>query len=682
MRFAQGGKMKAPRKFLTLLLAILLTALAIVTPLSPVLAAATVVVGISPSSGPPGAVLYVYGTGCTATSTFTVYFGTTAITSGIVPTGGIISTWFGVPVLPRGAYDVTISTNAPDTTLSPGVFIITPQVFLSTTSGSSGDQLIVSGNGFYPSSAITIYFDGVAQTPTTTVYSDYYGQFGPAAIAVPQTYGGAHTVTASDYYGVSPGATYTITPKVTLSASTGAVGSSVTVSGTGFAASSALSFFIDSTAISVSASTNSTGNFSNVALVIPATYGGAHTIKAQDASNNSVTAAFSVTAAMTIGPNTGPVDTSVAITGKGFLASSAITITFDGANVTTTSSLTSDANGSFNANIKVPASSSGSHVITVSDGTNSISANFTVVATASIGPTSGPVATTITTSGSGFKGNGKITITYNSVQVGTATANATGSFTTTFAIPSASTGAHSLVITDQTNTQTFSFSVIPTATISPTSGYVGSDITINGTGFGANKGVTVKYDADQVTSSTTDANGTFTASFKAPISIGGNHQITVTDGTSTSTFKFTMDSTPPLVSTLSLPATLTKLGKIPTLAWTEVKDPSGVTYTMQISKDAAFSTLTLQKQGLTTPSYTLNKQNPQEKLKSASKSAPYYWRVKAIDAASNESAWSTPQTFLVGLAIGEWAIYIVFAVVAILLGVGGFLLGRLAKRRA
>ena len=112
-------------------------------------------------------------------------------------------------------------------------------------------------------------------------------------------------------------------------------------------------------------------------------------------------------------------------------------------------------------------------------------------------------------------------------------------------------------------------------------------------------------------------------------------------------------------------------------------DPNGgITYTLQISKDATFNTLILQKTGLTAPTYTLNTQNPQEKLKSASKSAPYYWRVQAIDAASNASAWTTPQTFLVGLALGDYAGYIILGVIAIMLGVLGFVLGRLTRRPA
>jgi len=669
--------MKAPKRFLTVSFAILLAVLAMSIPMSPVLAA-TVTVSTSPASGPPSTVLYVYGTGCTVGKTYTVYFGSTAITSGTVPSGGTVSAYFGVPIVVRGAYNVTISTDAPDSTTYPATFTVTPQVFLTSTSGSAGDQVAVSGNGFYPNLAITIYFDGVAQTPTSTVYSDYSGQFYSAIITVPQSYGGAHTITAGDYGGVSSGATYSIIPKMTLSASIGAVGSSITISGNGFAPSSTMSFFMDGTAISVSASTNSNGIFSNVALVLPATYSGTHSLMAQDASGNSLTADVSVTAAMTIGPTSGPVDANVTVTGKGYLAGSNITVTYDGANVTTIPSpLTSDANGSFSANFKVPGSAGGSHAITASDGTNAISANFVSLSTATIKPTSGPVGTTVTASGSGFKANANITITYNNIQAGTATANASGSFNTTLAIPSAGTGGHTLVITDQTSTQTLSFSVTPDANVSSTSGFVGSEITINGTGFGSSKGVTVKYDSDQVASSTTDANGTFATSFEAPISKGGDHVITVTDGTNTSTFNFAMDSTAPSAPTLSLPANLTKAAKMPTLSWTEVKDSSGVTYTLQVSKDATFSNVILQKQGLTTPSYTFA---TQEKLKSASKRAPYYWRVKAIDGASNESAWSASSTFVVGLALEDWALYIIFGVVAVMLAVGGFLLGRLTKR--
>ena len=565
-------------------------------------------------------------------------------------------------------------------------FTITPQISISSTSIKSGDIVTINGNGFAASTPITIYLDGVARTLATSPYSDSNGQLIPVQFTIPPVSGGNHTITAGDFAGVSPGVMFTITSDMTLSANTAAVGGSITVSGTGFALSSPLSFYIDSTAISSSASTDTAGNFSNVSVTIPSIAGGIHNFKVQDASGNSVTKSLAVTAAMTSSPTTGPVDTTVGITGKGFLANTPLSFTFDGATITSLLSLSSGADGSINTSFKIPASFSGNHVIAVSDGTTTLNATFATSSTSTINVTSGPVGTSVTASGSGFKYKGNITITYNNAQIGTATADTHGSFTTPFTIPSASTGPHSLVISDQTNTQTYTFTITPATTpMSPTSGFIGTSITISGTGYGASKAIIVTYDSSPVTLTTagaTDANGTFSVSFKAPVSKGGNHTVTVSDGTTTATFTFAMDSTPPPVPALSLPLASTKLAKIPTLSWTAVTDPNGVTYNLQISKDVSFNTLILQKTGLTTPAYTLNTQNPQEKLKSASKSAPYYWRVQAIDGASNASAWTTPQTFLVGLALGDYAGYIILGVIAIMLGALGFVLGRLTRRQA
>jgi hypothetical protein len=684
--------MRVHKKFLAVLLAVLLTAMAVIIPTSAVFAAATnFTVTLSGYSGPPNTVIYAYGTPATAFTagaTYTVYMNGAPATGtySISSTSQIVS-YFGIPVWPRGVYSVTITTSTTgDTQLAPWpTFTITPQIFLSSTSIKSGDVVTISGNGFAASTPITIYLDGVARTLASAVSSDYYGQFTGAQITIPPVSGGNHSITAGDLAGVSPGVTFAITSDMTLSANTAAVGGSITVSGTGFAASSALSFSLDSTAISSSASTDTAGNFSNVTVTIPSIAGGTHNFKVQDASGNSVTKSLAVTAAMTSSPATGPVDTTVGITGKGFLASTPMTFTFDGATISSLLSLSSGADGSINTSFKIPASSSGNHVVAVSDGTTTLNATFAISSTSAINVTSGPVGTSVTASGSGFKYKGNITVTYNNAQIGTATAGTNGSFTTTFAIPSSSTGPHSLVISDQTNTQTYTFTMTPTTNpMSPTTGYIGTSITISGTGYGASKAIIVTYDASPVTLTapgTTDANGTFSVSFKAPVSKGGNHPVTVSDGTTTGTFTFAMDSTPPPVPALSLPLASTKLAKVPTFTWTAVTDPNGVTYNLQISKDISFNTLILQKTGLTTTSYTLNTQNPQEVLKSASKSAPYYWRVQAIDGASNTSAWTTPQTFLVGLALGDYAGYIILGVIAIMLGALGFVLGRLTRRR-
>jgi hypothetical protein len=680
--------MKIPKKFLAILITSLLITATLITAL-PVFAASFSAT-LSVYSGPPNTALYTYATGLTAngTNTYAVSFSTTPMVGAtVIPVSGTITTYFGVPVLARGSYNIVIATTS-DTQNTPyPVFVITPQIFLGSSSGNVGDHLVISGNGFTANATITIYFDGVAQIPSSPISTGAAGQFANATITVPSTWGGNHTVTAADYVGATIPSTYKINSSMTLSATSAAVGSGITVSGAGFAADSTMSFLLDSNPINTTVSTDASGKFTNINLVIPATYSGTHVITARDSVSHSAAANLSITSVMTISPISGPAGTTIAFIGKGFLANSPITVTYDGVSTAATSTLTSGADGSFSSGFKIPASASGIHVILVGDGTNSISANFNILSTAAVNPTSGPVGTTITAGGSGFKLNSKVTITYNGIPAGTVTTGISGSFNTTFAIPSASTGAHSLVMTDGTNTQTFSFTMTPTANpISPSVGFIGTVITLSGNGFGASKGITVTYDSVPVTltaSNTTDADGTFNVSFKAPVSKGGNHSVVFTDGTTSQKYTFNIDPTPPSSPTLALPAPLTKLGKIPTLSWNPVTDSNGgITYTLQISKDTTYATVLIEKKGLAAPTYTLDTQNPQEKLKSANSNAPYYWRVQAIDSASNVSAWTTPQTFLVGSTFGDYAVYIIFAVIAIMLGVIGFILGRITGRRA
>jgi hypothetical protein len=83
----------------------------------------------------------------------------------------------------------------------------------------------------------------------------------------------------------------------------------------------------------------------------------------------------------------------------------------------------------------------------------------------------------------------------------------------------------------------------------------------------------------------------------------------------------------------------------------------------------------LEKKNLTDSEYPITKE---ERLKSVSKKAPYYWRVKAIDGASNESRWSDARSFYVGFyfVMPQWAIYTLFGIGALLFGFLGFWVGR------
>jgi hypothetical protein len=136
-----------------------------------------------------------------------------------------------------------------------------------------------------------------------------------------------------------------------------------------------------------------------------------------------------------------------------------------------------------------------------------------------------------------------------------------------------------------------------------------------------------------------------------------------------------MESQAPIAPTLLAPEEGIKVESEASFDWEDVDDPSGVTYTLWIVSDADFTTTVLKKEGLTSSEYTLTEE---EKLESVSEEEPYYWGVKAVDGASNESEWSEGQSFRTGFQwdfIG-WPLYLVIAVGAVLFCLLGFWLGR------
>ena len=115
----------------------------------------------------------------------------------------------------------------------------------------------------------------------------------------------------------------------------------------------------------------------------------------------------------------------------------------------------------------------------------------------------------------------------------------------------------------------------------------------------------------------------------------------------------------------------------PTFSWLGVTDTSGLTYSLQIAADANFNTIILEKENLTITQYGVSET---EKLKATGKEEPYYWRVKAIDLASNESEWSNPDTFYVSF-LADWLKYTLIVLGAAAGALLIFWLGMLTGRR-
>jgi hypothetical protein len=171
-------------------------------------------------------------------------------------------------------------------------------------------------------------------------------------------------------------------PQITLDPTSGNVGDTVSISGSGFDASSAITATYDGSPLTLgdTTTTDADGSFTGATFTVPESTAGGHTVEVTDVSSNFADATFTVTPKITLNPTSGPVGTSVTVTGTGFAGTSTITIKFDGVTQTTTlPTVTTDSDGSFTASFDVPSASLGDHTVSATDeDDNTASATFTV----------------------------------------------------------------------------------------------------------------------------------------------------------------------------------------------------------------------------------------------------------------------------------------------------------------
>ena len=390
-----------------------------------------------------------------------------------------------------------------------------------------------------------------------------------------------------------------------------------------------------------------------------------------------------------INPDSGPVATLLEITGTDFSGNESITIEYDGSEVDIESGNDkTDSGGVFVSSVLILESTAGVHTITVTVSGSEVEAEFTVEPEAILSTTSGEANTTVTVDGTGFGRRKDVIIYFNNVGLATVTTDVRGSFSTAFSVPELKGGIYDVEAEDDDeNLDTAKFTIIisepvptpipaPSPGPSPISvrissaiGSVGKDTIISGTGFETGGIVRVKYDGVEVATVATDNNGAFISTFKVPISKYGKHTVTVSDGINTEEFIFTVESEAPPAPAILLPVIRAEVQSPIYLDWKDVDDESiPVTYTLQIAISQNFSdaSIVLEKEGLTKSEYTISEE---EAIELARHEDSYYWRVRAIDGASNEGEWMSTGEFKIAPSfdMSSWAIYTI-------IGLGGVLL--------
>jgi hypothetical protein len=440
-------------------------------------------------------------------------------------------------------------------------------------------------------------------------------------------------------------------PAISLSPSVGVPGSTVKVIGTNFSSSAGdqLQLYFDDTLIkSDSGPISGAVNFQTTVVVPDLVLPGYHFISIKGTAGTVLAQKqfYVPEQEITLNVWSGTVGTTVEAFCKGFHAGKDVTIQYYYTNsAQMLAAQTTNAAGECTMQFTIPASSTGSHqVLAQNEFGDSAQTDFEVIPSLSVDPAVGGIADIVTILGTGFTANSEVDVNLHGKDVAIAKVTDRGSFVAIFYLPIIKTGTYAIEIKDTAqNKKWIDFTVESEISLNKSTGAVGQKLQVNGIGFEVGGFIQIKYDGIGMTNIIAESDGSFSTYFNVPVSLAGDHIITVTDGLNTKQVGFTVESDPPPVPKPTTPKLNAIVAKQVSFDWESVYDPSEpVSYTLQIARTADFAQPILEKEGLSLSHYELTKG---EALRPSLQSAHYYWRVRAIDSASNEGAWSKPIAF-------------------------------------
>jgi hypothetical protein len=431
--------------------------------------------------------------------------------------------------------------------LASSVLFLAPTPALAASLTASPDNgpadtvFHVSGTGFTPAANYDIFFPYNApweeETSGTVAGDGSISRF----INVPEIPGGSYTVRVeTDFESASD--TFEVEANIELSDTTVQVDDQVVVHGTGFRANHDVAIRFDNRTVET-ARTNSRGSFSD-SFRVPEADRGSHDVRADDGIFEAEDS-LSVRQSISISPTSGTTGTEIVVTGRGFRDNRTIGIFFDGDRMDTRpSSVRSDSDGSFTAEFDAPFCANRTPEVLASDGTYTASATFTIIANIELSPTSGKVEDEVSISGRGFRSNRVIEITFDGDDLATSPSvvrsDDTGCFDATFLIPPSTTGTHEVRASDGEESDETNLTTQPTLILDPSSGPINATIGVTGTGFGASRTVTIRFNGEHVRTGATDAQGNFTDQFMVPAVTSSNYDVVASDGSTTATAVFTV----------------------------------------------------------------------------------------------------------------------------------------------
>ena len=476
-------------------------------------------------------------------------------------------------------------------------------------------------------------------------------------------------------------------PALHLSPDSGAVGTRVTVTGSNFDsyAGDSLSIFFGSREILASPVTvPATGRFETQFNVPDGTPPGMTPVSVRDPRGSLLADAAFMVEAPEVWPdsNGGVVGTTVTIMARGFYVDKVVVFYYSHNAVSTkVGTAVAGPTGECSYAFVVPASPAGDHQITAENAVGQRAATmFEVLPQAAIIPTQGAAGDVIGISGSGFADGEEVAVYIKSTPVAYVNSGVDGSFQGMFKVPAFGNGSYPVRIEDESGHRVLSqFDVVAGVNLSVTEGHVGTEVTIAGGGFTPGRTLSVRYDDTEVAQAKVAEDGSFTAVFTVPESSGGEHAVTFSDGTETAEMTFTVESTPPPIPVPRSPRMGAEVHSPVKFDWDEADDPSQpVSYVLQVANDAEFTDIVLEKAGLTDTEHT---PGGNQRLRTSREETEYYWRVRAVDAAGNQSGWSGAGRFRVvpSFSMPSWTVYALIGIAVVVIGLLAYRLWRRSR---
>ena len=436
-----------------------------------------VISSVSPASGPAGTTVEITG------ANFGASQGTSTVTfngAGATPTN-----WSATSItaaVPANATTGLVVVTVDGTASNAVTFSVKPVISgLSRVSGPEGATVVITGTGFGAMQGTsTVTFNGTASTPTnwsaTSITVTVPANAATGSVVV--TVGG----TPSD------GVSFTVTPSISsLSPIAGPEGATVVITGTSFGAMQGMS----TVTFNGVAATATSWSATSITVTVPtgATTGNVVVTVGGEASNGVYFTVGTDPIVTSLSPALGQVETTVVIGGANFGASQGTsTVTFNGVAATATS--WSDAS----ITVTVPAAAATGPVVVTVGGEASNQVTFTVTGPppviSKLKPGDGEVGDSVKIKGEHFgtaRGNSKVT--FNGLL---AESRKWDDSKITVNVPAgARTGPVVVTVEGQaSNPVTFTVTGSSPSIISldPTSGEVGTSVTITGANFGASQG--------------------------------------------------------------------------------------------------------------------------------------------------------------------------------------------------